>query len=443
MKTWGILPFERGGFMNTTKLLNNAKTILFFVLIVIATIVMMTPKTNAAVYTGSLVSPESAAKAINSFEPETKIKIDKKDIEKVKYTLDDSAKIKTIKVYAIIDGVVQYDKNVGIKDKTMSGKYITGFTFNKEGMFRIVYTNDSSQEYISDNIFKKDTSTNMWKVNEVPRVYTKTSTSSYRSMIIKDGAIKSIEILKKESGKYNTTIYKYSSGKEEIKNSKYIGTTSMNDAKTKIIINIKRQSSKELYLIKVKDKYFTKNKYISVYKDWQTTCETVGKKLVSNNVKYDNSKDARTLSSAIKKGGCNCGEYVSYCLQEYGILDAKKGQVFYFNGSLKTKGSDTKKYLTNYAKVLKIGKTVSTCYDNNIFKSGDICGFTGPHTNIYVGKGSGTALKWDDAGPAAKKGGNSFKQIANLQRKGNYGQDGSKKVTHILRLNFKKIDFEL
>ncbi len=438
--------------MNTTKSFNNAKTIIIFVSIIIATIAIMAPKTNAAVDKSTLLPSKSAAKAVNSFEPS--IKIDKSNISKVKYTLRDSDKIKEIKVYAIINGVVSH-KNIGITDKTInSNKYITGFTFNKEGMFRIELLNSNSQKYVTDYIFEKvtnaDKNANKWNDNQTPKVYTKTSTSSYRSMIIKDGNIQSIEILKKEHGTYNNTIYRYSSGKEKLKNSNYIGATTMNDKKTKIKVNIKRQSSKQYYLIIVKDKFFTRKKYISVYKDWQTTCEDVGKKLVRNNVRYNNNKDARSLSSAISKGGCNCGEYVSYCLQKYGILSSKKKQVFYFNGSLKVKGNNTPKYLYKYATLYAINKSVARCYENGTLKSGDICGFkNGPHTNIYVGKATGKnssgKLKWNDAGTAATKNGNNtrFIQIANLQRKGKYGINGTRKITHILRLNFKKIDFEL
>ena len=66
---------------------------------------------------------------------------------------------------------------------------------------------------------------------------------------------------------------------------------------------------------------------------WLQTCEKVAKNLEKKNFRYYKSGASNSYKQAIKSKNykCDCATYVSWCLQEYGIL--KEGQRFYSSGN--------------------------------------------------------------------------------------------------------------
>ena len=65
---------------------------------------------------------------------------------------------------------------------------------------------------------------------------------------------------------------------------------------------------------------------------WIEACQKVGRDLTKYNFTYG-SHNKPTLSASIKHGRkANCASYVSWCLQEFGVL--KKGQTFVLTGTL-------------------------------------------------------------------------------------------------------------
>lgn len=179
---------------------------------------------------------------------------------------------------------------------------------------------------------------------------------------------------------------------------------------------------------------------------WLQTCEKVAKNLEKKNFRYYKSGASNSYKQAIKSKNykCDCATYVSWCLQEYGIL--KEGQRFYSSGN-QIKYSNKSKVKANiekYAKIITVNKRVKDYYKN--LQPGDICCYT-DHVNVYVGNTSGIKLKWHDAGPAGteKDGeGGKFTHIDNVLRGGKYGKSvnkkgESKKITYIIRIDFSKV----
>mgnify|MGYP005778585253 CR=1 FL=1 len=126
---------------------------------------------------------------------------------------------------------------------------------------------------------------------------------------------------------------------------------------------------------------------------WFQVCEKVGKDLVDYGFSYGN-RNMSTLSASIKKGRkSNCASYVSWCLQEFGILN--KGETFYTK-----RGRIIKKFKSWHGKVkiIRMNKRV----DKAKLKPGDIVGWGDMiHTNIYAGKNANGEKLWYDGGSAA------------------------------------------
>lgn len=178
--------------------------------------------------------------------------------------------------------------------------------------------------------------------------------------------------------------------------------------------------------------------------EWLRTCEDMAKKLNGKFRYYNYRSNPQSYQEAMKNKNyrCNCAEYVSYCLQEYGIL--KEGQSFYSNSNgnivfkSTTKSNTTSTNLKKYAKVITVNKKLKDYYDK--LQPGDICCYA-KHVNIFVGQDSDGALIWDDAGPSAtynKKVGSKFEKIQNRKRS-SYSKTSNKVIKKIIRIDFSKV----
>lgn len=120
------------------------------------------------------------------------------------------------------------------------------------------------------------------------------------------------------------------------------------------------------------------------------TLKLVAKKLIKGGVKYDANHAAKSLSAALKSKKTNCATFVSYALQEIGVLP--KGKYIWLDKKIHGNGKAAikKKASISYPKV-KPSKAG--------LKPGDICGFANkPHTMVYAGKGKDGHPLWYSAG---------------------------------------------
>ena len=107
--------------------------------------------------------------------------------------------------------------------------------------------------------------------------------------------------------------------------------------------------------------------------------------------------------SAARNGSrkMDCAKYVSYVLQDIGILSS--GQTFYSSsgGSIKCKGKNTRQALKRRCEIIPVGKKVKDC--GSILQPGDICCMT-RHTCIYSDTKDGDMYWWSAGTGACKKG---------------------------------------
>ena len=116
----------------------------------------------------------------------------------------------------------------------------------------------------------------------------------------------------------------------------------------------------------------------------------MAKKLIRGGVKYNANHAAKSLSAALKNKKTNCATFVSYGLQEIGVLP--KGKYIWLDTKIHGSGKAIikKKAHVAYPKVRpsKAG-----------LRKGDICGFANkPHTMVYAGKDKKGHMLWYSAG---------------------------------------------
>ncbi|MBQ6582516.1 MAG: SH3 domain-containing protein, partial [Mogibacterium sp.] len=127
-------------------------------------------------------------------------------------------------------------------------------------------------------------------------------------------------------------------------------------------------------------------------------CDKLGKLIVKNKFIYSNSGVQRNYAAAVKctVKKTNCALYVSWALQNYGILP--KDKTIWLNNRINGNGTD----------YIKASKKVAICYPNRKTKDldllpGDICGFQvtplSKHTMVYAGKDAKGRRLWYSAGP--------------------------------------------
>lgn len=115
-----------------------------------------------------------------------------------------------------------------------------------------------------------------------------------------------------------------------------------------------------------------------------------------------------TLKGTIASGSAHtsdCAHFVSLVLQEYGVLP--EGKTFWLSSTINGGGASyiksSKKLSVSYPK-----KSLKTCISQGIVKPGDIVGFNGPHTEIYLGKVGSNHKKWSGGPGGCEKSGGKY-----------------------------------
>ena len=127
---------------------------------------------------------------------------------------------------------------------------------------------------------------------------------------------------------------------------------------------------------------------------WLQSCQKVGNDLTKYNFTYG-SHSKSTFANSVKNGRkANCASYVSWCLQEFGIL--KKGQTFYTDRGRLIKRFKSWKGKVEIIQINKKAGKVKNLKPGDIVAWGDIT-----HTNIYAGQNAQGEKLWLDGGSAA------------------------------------------
>ena len=250
---------------------------------------------------GKMSSPKTKAKNENGFAPS--IKADKTNPDKITFSIDKSDKVTSAKMYPIINGKISKSAITLDNIKKSSG-YVTGFTFAKEGMFRLVLLNKAGEKVASstDFIISRKNNSDEWRINESPRVTRSSKKDDIQNVKISDGAIKTIKIFIKKNGKYNLKepIYIYENGKVTLTTPNYIDEAKSNYKDTKkIYIALRRVSANHRYLIQVTDKggndpELIRNKLFFVKKGKAKTLKADGKEDKDQNTTNTNTNGTAT-----------------------------------------------------------------------------------------------------------------------------------------------------
>ena len=132
---------------------------------------------------------------------------------------------------------------------------------------------------------------------------------------------------------------------------------------------------------------------------WFDTIETLGKNVSVHHFRYSRRSNRRTYNAAVKHSRrANCAAFVSWALQNYGVM--KPTKTFY----AKSSGKVCKKqsFYKTAVKFIRVGKKPK----NTPLKPGDIVCWKGiMHVCIYAGKDSHGRRIWYDGGSMACSGG--------------------------------------
>lgn len=264
---------------------------------------------------GKMSSPETKAKNENGFAPS--IKADKTNPDKITFSIDKSDKVTSAKMYPIINGKISKSAITLDNIKKSSG-YVTGFTFAKEGMFRLVLLNKAGEKVASstDFIISRKNNSDEWRINESPRVTRSSKKDDIQNVKISDGAIKTIKIFIKENGKYNLKepIYIYENGKVTLTTPNYIDEAKSNYKDTKkIYIALRRVSANHRYLIQVTDKggndpELIRNKLFFVEKGKAKTLKADGKEDKDQNTTNTNTNGTATENTVDQNAANNANK---------------------------------------------------------------------------------------------------------------------------------------
>lgn len=118
--------------------------------------------------------------------------------------------------------------------------------------------------------------------------------------------------------------------------------------------------------------------------------KVIAHKLIKAGVKYNANHPCKSLSSALKGKRTNCATFISFGLQEIGVLP--KGKYIWLDTKIHGTGKNIIKKKAKIAYPRKKWKQAK-------LKPGDICGFAHkPHTMVYVGKDKNGHALWYSAG---------------------------------------------
>lgn len=163
------------------------------------------------------------------------------------------------------------------------------------------------------------------------------------------------------------------------------------------------------------------------YKEWMDVCHTMLVNFKKHHFKYGTSAKSSYKSAVKHKRRADCAHYVSWCLQEYGILD--KGDTFYVksSGSIRKKGF---KSFGSKVKVIRMNKRCSSAH----LEPGDVVCWKNPgHLNIYVGRSSSGKRLWYDGGKVSTKNNKNGSRYTKTSAK-SLGYLNKRKISYVIRI---------
>ena len=161
--------------------------------------------------------------------------------------------------------------------------------------------------------------------------------------------------------------------------------------------------------------------------EWIDVCETMGTNLNKKKFRYSYSGPYKSYQAALAgKRKTNCAQFVSWCLQEYDILN--KGETYYVMGSSIHK--NFKKWDKNKVNIIE---KFEDCGDAGL-KPGDVVCWAGKaHTCIYAGRDNKGRRTWIDAGRQSTYGKCSGSRFKKVKATPNKYLDG-REVAYIIRI---------
>lgn len=161
--------------------------------------------------------------------------------------------------------------------------------------------------------------------------------------------------------------------------------------------------------------------------EWLKVCETMGKNLNKKKFRYSFSGSSKSYQDALAgKRKTNCAKFVSWCLQEYDILN--KGETYYVMGSSIHK--NFKKW--DKSKVSIIEK-FEDCAEAGLEPGDVVCWAGKAHTCIYAGRDKKGRRTWFDAGRQSTYGKCSGSRFKKVKATPNKYLDG-REVAYIIRI---------
>lgn len=168
---------------------------------------------------------------------------------------------------------------------------------------------------------------------------------------------------------------------------------------------------------------------------WTASLVRTARTMEKYDFRYSYSAPGGSLAASLKGDRVsNCSKYVSWALQDYGML--RKGQTFWITKSGAIRGSTEAVKGNSRLKVLHPSRPAAKAG----MKPGDICGWSGMmHTAVYAGKNSKGQMLWYSAGRdgAVRKGGRWYFKAARITARPRASRYSGKICTVIRIRNLK------
>lgn len=175
------------------------------------------------------------------------------------------------------------------------------------------------------------------------------------------------------------------------------------------------------------------------YEDWRRSLDKVAENLEKDHFYYSvNGAKGTYAKSKANRRVTNCAVYVSWALQDFGIL--KTGQVFWIDKGGAIRGKN-KRCITKNKKVRILHPNKKATKAG--LQKGDICGWSSHiHTAVYAGKDANGNLLWYSAGRdgGVKKNGKWYFKGKKIKAKTRAKRYNGKISTVIRIKNLKKAE---
>lgn len=163
------------------------------------------------------------------------------------------------------------------------------------------------------------------------------------------------------------------------------------------------------------------------YQEWMNVCHNMLVNFKEHHFRYGTRTKSSYESALKKKRRADCAHYVSWCLQQYGVLD--KGDTFYVtsSGRLRKKGFHS---FGSKAKVIRVNRR---CCKTDLQPGDVVCWKHPGHVNIYAGRSSSGKRLWYDGGKVSTKGNHSGSRYKNTHAKA-LGYLNRRSISYIIRI---------